>query len=266
MFKKNPDSMRMEPTPERVYAVCRLAARQSLAREELIGALSLGEKGSGNHGEIRASIALAMEDLGLLAPKDERLVFQGDKSIVETPAAFRRYVSGRVFAQKDSTFALFSRWFLAKNQEIFLLDRWEDKANRAKQEVAELSALTENDMLGWRFWASFLGLGYLSGTALIPNLKTRLQDAMAGAFPFPYGEPVAAGEFAAWLAGALPEGMPAAGGALTMGLSAGLRTLHDLSLITLEARRDVIRIPLHPVDGDPFNEFSHVTVKEEVAR
>ena len=45
--------------------------------------------------------------------------------------------------------------------------------------MKELAALNENAVLGWRFWAAFLGLGYLSGTMIIPNMKLRLEDILA---------------------------------------------------------------------------------------
>ena len=53
-------------------------------------------------------------------------------------------------------------------------------------------------------------------------------------------------------------------GKLPLALSAGLRTLHELGLIKLETWRDSNRIFLYPVDGDPINDFSHITVTEEV--
>ena len=51
-----------------------------------------------------------------------------------------------------------------------------------------------------------------------------------------------------------------------MAVSAGLRTLHELDIIKLEARRDTDRIKLYFVDGDPIDEFSHISVREEACR
>ena len=52
-------------------------------------------------------------------------------------------------------------------------------AKTCGSEVQELATLNENAVLGWRFWAAFLGLGYLSGTMIIPNMKLRLEDVLA---------------------------------------------------------------------------------------
>ena len=126
--------------------------------------------------------------------------------------------------------------------------------------------LGENTALGWRFWAAFLGLGYLSGTMLIPNMKLRIQDILATSFSdrFQYGEAILAKDFIQWLTTRLPEADLR--DRLPLAVSAGLRTLHELGLIKLESWRDSVRVPLYRIDGDPINEFSHITVYEEVCR
>ena len=55
-------------------------------------------------------------------------------------------------------------------------------------------------------------------------------------------------------------------GKLPLAFSAGLRTLHELGLIKLETWRDSNRVFLYSVDGDPINDFSHITVRKEVAK
>ncbi|MPN35892.1 hypothetical protein SDC9_183394 [bioreactor metagenome] len=97
-------------------------------------------------------------------------------------------------------------------------------------------------------------------------MKIRLQDILATEFSktYRYNEPVRAEEFTTWLSGQLPEADLTA--TFPLAVSAGLRTLHELGLVHLEARRDTDRTTLYYVDGDPINDFSHVTVSEEVCR
>ena len=54
------------------------------------------------------------------------------------------------------------------------------------------------------------------------------------------------------------------GGSLPLALSAGLRTLHELGLITLETWSDSVPIMLYRVDGEPINSFTHISVKEAI--
>lgn len=238
MFKSNPDGMRMEPTPERVLSVCRLIAHKSMTRDEVRTAMTLGSNDDKQLDQIDKSIRVALEELSILDSKDNRLVLAVDPAVVGAVSSFRRYVSNKVFGLKDTTFYMFSKWLITQNERIFTLKSWEGMAKTCSSEIKELSALNENAVLGWRFWAAFLGLGYLSGTMIIPNMKLRLQDILATSFleRFKYNETISATDFIAWLGGKLPE--VSMSGNLPLALSAALRTLHDLDLIKLETWRD----------------------------
>lgn len=265
MFKTNPDDMRMEPTPERVLAVCRLVARRSMSRDEVRKAMTLGRDDEKALDQINKSLAVALDELAILKTKDDQLVLAVDPAVIQTPISFRRYVSSRVFAQKETTFFMFTKWMIAKNEGIFPLGKWEGMAKTCGAEVNELSALNENAVLGWRFWAAFLGVGYLSGTMIIPNMKIRLQDILTVDFPekFSYNTAISAVDFITWLSSKIPEADMTE--RLPLAVSAGLRTLHELGLIKLETWRDSNRVMLYYVDGDPLNDFSHITVKEEIS-
>ena len=238
MFKSNPDGMRMEPTPERVLSVCRLIAHKSMTRDEVRTAMTLGSNDDKQLDQIDKSIRVALEELSILDSKDNRLVLAVDPAVVGAVSSFRRYVSNKVFGLKDTTFYMFSKWLITQNERIFTLKSWEGMAKTCSSEIKELSALNENAVLGWRFWAAFLGLGYLSGTMIIPNMKLRLQDILATRVleRFKYNETISATDFIAWLGGKLPE--VSMSGNLPLALSAALRTLHDLDLIKLETWRD----------------------------
>ncbi len=159
----------------------------------------------------------------------------------------------------------FSRWYVAQNEKILNQDSWEVKAATAARDVSELDGLHEKAAKGWRFWAAFFGLGYLDGSTLLPNMKTRLQDVLSVDFAkaFSYGDAVSVTEFGPWLASKLPEAdLSGVSAPWPLAVSAGLRVLRDLNLLELEARRDTVRVPLYP-DGDPLTDFSHITVREE---
>ena len=172
MFKTNPDSMRMEPTPERVLSVCRVIAQKSMTRDELRKTLTLGGSNEKQMAPVNDSINVALEELSLIKTQDNRLALAVDPKVLSSPASFRRYVSGRVFYAKDTTFYMFTKWLIAQNERIFSLRTWEGLAKTCGSEVKELAALDDNAVKGWRFWAAFLGLGYLSGswhTILFPG-------------------------------------------------------------------------------------------------
>ena len=245
MFKVNPDGMRMEPTPERVLSVCRLVSHKSMSRDEVRQCMTLGINDEKEIDQINKSINVALEELSLIKADAENLV------LAVEPA-------------KNTTFHMFTKWLIAQNERIFALKSWEGMAKTCASEVKELAALNENAVLGWRFWAAFLGLGYLSGTMIIPNMKLRLEDILATTYTekFKYNETILAQDFMLWLSTKLPE--VEVGSKLPLALSAGLRTLHEIGLIKLETWSDSTPVMLYYVDGDPINGFTHISVKEAI--
>lgn len=264
MFQANPDGMRMEPTPERVLSVCRLIAHESMTRDEARKAMTLGTNDEKELDQINKSINVALEELSLIKAEADNLVLAVDTGVIASPTAFRRYVSARVFSTKNTTFYMFTKWLIAQNERIFSLKSWEGMAKTCGSEVKELSGLNENAVLGWRFWAAFLGIGYLSGTMIIPNMKLRLEDILATTYTekFKYNETVLAQDFIFWLSAKIPE--VEIGDKLPLALSAALRTLHEVGLINLETWSDSTPVMLYYVDGDPINGFTHISVKEAI--
>lgn len=266
MFLQAPDSMIPDPTPERVFSLCRLLAYQSMSREKLVEALSLEKNSESNHFEIRAALNVAHNDLGIVRNQDGIYQLAVAPEVVQSPDQFRKFVASKAFARSDSSFVLFTKWYIAKNEKVFTLSSWESRAIEAGREVAALKKISKNDMKGWRFWAAFLGIGYLSGTALIPNMKQRLEDVFAAKLQptFSYDEPILAKSFFAWLDQELPE--VDLSQEIPMAVSTGLRTLHELGAIQMESRQDTEKVFLYYVSGDQWNTISHITVKEESGR
>ena len=124
MFKVNPDGMRMEPTPERVLSVCRLIAHESMTRDEVRKAMTLGVNDEKELDQINKSINVALEELSLIKAEADNLVLAVDPGVIASPAAFRRYVSARVFSAKDTTFQMFTKWLIAQNERILSLKSW----------------------------------------------------------------------------------------------------------------------------------------------
>ena len=263
MFKNHPDPMRMEPTPERVLAVCKMIEKQPMPKEDLVQTMTLG----GENPDVNASIAVALEELHVIDQIDGKLKLVVPGAVLESPTAFRKYVSAKVFQNQASTFFRFSKWFIEQNERIFALGKWEVLATTARSESSALEGMNENAVLGWRFWAAFLGLGYLSGTILISNMKTRIQDVLSNEFSkqFVFDQAIRAEEFLDWIAPKIPE-VDCRKENLPLAFSAGLRTLNALGQVELQVQRDTDVVRLYNVDGDPNNAFSHIIVREVVCK
>lgn len=263
MFKNHPDPMRMEPTPERVLAVCKMVAKQPISKDDLTQLMTLGT----DNQDVAASISVALEELHVIDQIDGNLTVLVPTDVLATPASFRKYVSSIVFKNSDTSFFRFTKWFISQNERIFTLGEWNVFAATARSESSLLEGLNENAVLGWRFWAAYLGIGYLNRTILIPNMTTRIRDVLAASFSnmFSYDTPIRAQDFLSWVAAEIPE-VDYTQAFLPLAFSAGLRTLHELKLIELQTQRDTDFVRLYNVDGDSNNSFSHIVVREVISR
>lgn len=143
MFKVNPDGMRMEPTPERVISVCRLIAHKSMTRDEVRKAMTLGSNDEKELDQINKSVNVALEELSIIKAQADNLVLAVDPDVIASPATFRRYVSSRVFAAKDTTFHMFTKWLIRRNKVyntaffLQMLHRFQNRLvlNRGRDEM-----------------------------------------------------------------------------------------------------------------------------------
>ncbi len=265
MFKDHYDQMRPGPTPERVLAICRLLIANPLTEEEIKDRIYLTKTPATKIGEeFRSSINAAME-LGLISLKDNVYALSVAPSHIATVEAFRRIAASRAFANKKSTFFRVCQWYIGSNESVFYYLNWEDKAAAAVK--SGIDKTDNNDMLGWRFWASFLGLGYIHGTELIPNMYVRVRDVLATDFSkkFDFDEEIPADQFFDWLLAKIPEAKMA-DGSINLALSSAIRTLRDMGELAPLSLMDAVPMYLYHLPEDPTNKISHIVVKKEVCR
>lgn len=265
MFKEHYDNMRPGPTPERVLAICRLLCSNPLTEDEMKDKIYLVKTATTRIGEeFRDSIGAAIE-LGLISFKDGVYSLCVAPDQIATADAFRRTAASRAFANKKTTFFRVSQWYISSNDAIFAALNWEDKSAAANK--AGLDRIDNNDMLGWRFWASFLGLGYIHGTELIPNMYLRVRDVLATEFSkaFSFGEEIPADQFFNWLLSKTPEAKME-DDSINLALSSAIRTLRDMGEISPVSLMDAVPMYLYNLPEDSTNKITHIIVKEAVCK
>ena len=257
MFKKHYDRMRPGATPERVLAIARMIRQKPMGQMEVAKLCELRDDVSALSEGIRYTLAAA-EELGLIENREGKYHFVAEDQAVASPSGFRRYVSPRVLSKGDTTFFKTTEWFVSSNKAVLPLNTFATVA--AEIVKSGLSHVDENDVLGWRFWIRFLGLGYQYEKTLIPNLCIRLQDAMHN---IPVGTEMSGTEFLTWLKTNVPEATSSCTQAgLCLAVSNGLRTLHDLGKIQIASANDAEKVYLYPLPGVRRNDFSAILVKE----
>lgn len=257
MFKEN-DSMRPGPTPERVLAICRLLEDDSYNQTEIYTLTQLNEEAISEEA-LQHSIEAAKE-LGLIRVEHSKYILNIPKESLRSAVAFRRAIAPIIFARANSTFFKLTEWFITNSDKVLELSKFSEYAAEASR--AGITTVTENDVLGWRFWMRYLGHAYQYNKTLIPNMKVRLEDALVGTKA---GTHMSCTQFIIWLKEHLPEAASSCNNTgLSLAVSNGLRSLQDEGKVELVATKDAIRIALYPLRGVELNDFSDIVIKEIV--
>lgn len=255
MFKEN-DNMRPGPTPERVLSVCRLLENASYTQSELFQLCQLDLEATTEE-SVKRSLEAA-EELKLIKKDSEKYALSMDKDLLESADIFRRAIAPRIFSNKDSTFFKLTEWYIANSEKVMALNRFDEFAAEAAKNGVK--SVTENDILGWRFWMRFLGHAYQYNKTLIPNMSTRLSDVMS---VFEKDTTMTCTQFLAWLKDNIPEAANSCrNDSLPLAVSNGLRTLQREGKIELVSTLDAVRVSLYPLRGVDMNEFSDIVIKE----
>lgn len=255
MFKEN-DNMRPGPTPERVLAICRLLEGNSYDQSKLYKLSQLSDEATSEE-SVYHSIEAAKE-LFLIKEEDKKYALAIDPVSLESAKSFRRMIAPVIFSRTESTFFKLTEWFIANSEKVLELSKFDEYAAEASR--AGLETVTENDVLGWRFWLRFLGHAYQYSKTLIPNMNIRLEDAMTD---IPKDTHMTCTQFVLWLKEHVPEAASSCKeGSLSLAVSNGLRTLQEEGKIQLIATKDAIRTALYPLRGVDQNDFSDIVIKE----
>ena len=295
MFKEN-DDMRPAATPERVLAICRLIeyGNGSYSTSDLYKLCELEEHGEKNNEAIKDSIeaAIELEFVEKSGDKDKQnsddtYKLKIDETNLESADAFRKAVSSVVFNKKKSTFFLLTSWFINHSDDVLGISRFSDMAAKVAKAEDGIPSISENAILGWRFWMRFLGIAYQYNSSLfipnkdsskkqdknkqdndvqysstlVQNMKTRLEDAFELG-KVPNNTRMTCTQFISWIKANLPEAAEACTKAsLPLALSNGLRCLFMEKKIELISTRDAMRISLYPIEGIEPNDFSEIIIR-----
>lgn len=256
MFKEN-DNMRPGPTPERVLAICRLVSQGKYTSQDLFRLSELDPESKFEEESIRRSIEAA-EELKLIVKNGDKYSLNIPIESVDSANSFRKTISPIIFSNKKTTFFKLTEWYIANSDMTQTINRFDDFAAMSAKNGVE--SISENDVLGWRFWMRYLGHAYQYNKTLIPNMKVRLGDTIE---KLDVGTKMTAAQFVLWLKENVPEEASSySNQVLSLAVSNGLRTLHEEGRIELISTMDAAKTGLFPLVGVSLNDFSEIIIKE----
>lgn len=245
------------PTPERVYALAKYLEAREKSREELFQDICMVEvQGDGSKDIYDQSILVAQE-LGLIRLVDGRFKLSVDAEVLSTHESFRRYVANETLVGEDSLFFQTVSFYLKRVDDFITC---EDRDAVLQLFIQNQISLNHNDLLGWRFWASFIGIIYLHESHFIPNTYVRIHDVLINQTNFAKREAVPVVRFFVWLESRCPEFKESRRDTIIgLAVATGLQTLEDLGEIELISQPDATKWQLDLFDSKR-KDVSHIRI------
>lgn len=173
MFK---EKMVTPAIPERVYALCKIVEKGAITSSELKERME--PEFLGNNSVYFNDYKNAAEELGLITISDDQIQLAVDSSVLKTINSMRTYINSHIEKFNTGQFYQVTNAYFDKDVSIFKEDK--NIANLGPL-FAEMTGMPVDamEMRAWRFWASFLGFGYLQDMFVIPNAYTFLEDVIS---------------------------------------------------------------------------------------
>ena len=264
MFKKN---MTPNSLPERVFQLGTYLSKNAASLADLREYFTLDSVKS----DALSDTLTAARELDILIETGTNYSLKVSPSVFESMSAFRTYCNSKVFADHNDLFYKVSQ---------VMLNLYETKEGRSytgvsftstkfesyiREQVLSMNNINQN-MRGWRFWASFLGLGMITkqkeNFIFMPNMFINLQDAIVNS-QIPSGIHTIR-EFINYIEPYCSEALPEPGSMkFNLGMSNGLRCLDDFNIAKVTSENDaqetwiISEIKTHKLQST----VSHIVIK-----
>lgn len=246
------DRLQGGETPQRVYVLCKMAKHKKLDKERLKNflvpsALNSDQKLFNTIYNFAAKGELLSED-----SIDNKVIVNLTDDELESMDSFRKAINTRVFTKPELMFCRFTAWYIARGNKVYsetsdnLVAAFDKEINVGRN----LNLYNATNIVAWKNWATYLGFGFIHGSNLIPNTVIRIQDCLEDDTKLERGNLIRFGAFMNWLSETCSEldhgkiSMDNSGNGeltdnhLSVGVSDGLRSLHDSGKIKLIYVRD----------------------------
>lgn len=234
MFSKV--KLRPEVTPKRVYALLKLVDyKNRLLTEEEIYKYIQPNNIKTDSKEVSLVFKFCKDNNLVDIDFDNKVILKIDKEILKDENSFRKFMTKLVYDDiSQNTFFLITEKILSTNLELYDLSGFEKILLSLK-----LSQANKENMLGWRFWAAYLGYGFILNGQFIINPHLKLKDFIEEKLNNNFERQITIGVFIKSLVESCPEFRVAIKDRnIDTHLSIALTTLESLNIIKLIEVKD----------------------------
>lgn len=257
MFK---DKMVTTAIPERIFALCKMVEKGSISSSELKEKMEPDFLGNGS--VYFNDYKNAAEELGIITISDDVITLGLEPQEIKTIEDMRAYINGRLENYKDGQFYLVTKAYFDKGSDIFREDKNIANLGPVFTQMTNYP-IDAVAMRAWRFWASFLGFGYLQEMFIIPNAYIFLGDVIKNS-PLEKKHMYPINEFLEKISpmNNIIIDMESGNKTFNYGVSNGLRALQDAGKIKMEHimdQKDMWNLyPLKAYSNDAI--VTHITI------
>ncbi|SCY77612.1 hypothetical protein SAMN02910292_02884 [Lachnospiraceae bacterium XBB2008] len=228
MFK---DKMVTPAIPERVYTLCKIVEKEPLSSSEIKEKMEPEYLANGT--VYYNDYKNAAEELGLITISDDLISLAVSPKTIKTIENMRAFINSELEKFNNGQFYLVTNAYYEKGSDILKEDK--NIANLAPM-FAQITGVQVDAvaMRAWRFWAAFLGFGYLQDMFIIPNANVFLKDVILSS-GLEKGKMYSTSEFVEAILPMASIVIPDPNNRkFNYGVSNGLRTLQDEGFIKME--------------------------------
>ena len=217
--------------PERVYVLCKIVEKGPISSSELKEKMEPAELNADTSTAYFPDYRTAAEELGLIITSDNMISLAVDPSVIESRQTMRKYVNGVLRKFSDGQFYQVTHAYYMLGADAL---KTEKNLSNLGPVMSELTGQKVDAMAmrAWRFWVSYLGLGYLQEMFMISPYCGIIMDENQKNHRLSYG------------------------------MSNGLRTLHDAGILKMEHFLDQKDIwTLYPLKAHPIRDtVTNITI------
>ena len=222
--------------PERVFLIYRATIKNAIQEKELRERI-LPKKAKSSD-DYYLEVKKCAIELNLINEQEGMILANSRIQEMKTITDFRIYVNEHLNEFRNEMFWKVSNCIL--NMQTAKLGTINNIVDLCKAISTQIGASIDEDSLrGWRFWASFLGFGFVQEVRFIPNPAGFLQDLIHSSSGLQKGETYLIDDFLEYLEPQLDIIMNNNNSLLfNESISSGLRTLHDLKYLKMDHKAD----------------------------
>ena len=215
-------------TPERVFALCQCVEEKKNVSDSSLRKMLEPDyaKNSNYYSAIRdAAIELDLIDY------NDYISLKVEPDVIKNIEAMRNYINSNISNISHGAFYAITKTYFSLGEKIFGEIK---NMSGAAAIISNVSNVTVNDvaMRAWRFWASFLGFGYLDSMLIIPNAAVFIKD-LIDASSIKKKEYISMNDFFAEISPSISIIVDVNKRNLNYGATAGILTLEQLGILEM---------------------------------